>query len=93
MTPDKSKQGIEDVIEKVLKDDLLPNGAKKWVLHGSHEFFIKALSPAIKEYYLGLLPKEEALMLFPGKPRNSRYSCRIKGRNTAIQEMREKITK
>jgi len=41
------KERLPGIIEKTLKDDVLPSGAKKWVLHGSWEMFKNELSQAI----------------------------------------------
>jgi hypothetical protein len=80
--------GIEEIIfESMLCHTSMAN-------RGECEQEVKELVLAIKEYYLGLLPKEED-MHYTGEQQHdilrdirNEYGA---GRNSAIQEMRDKI--
>lgn len=91
MTPDKSKQGIEEIL-KVIETSTVARRCRASYrtvedMHDNYPRESEELVLAIKEYYLGLLPKIKIL-----KETDTILETHINiGRNTAIQEMREKI--
>lgn len=83
MTPDKSKQGIEDIIVRSNFYERAEGSYKDYRLMSEE---VTLLANAIKEYYLGLMPNN----LTPDIARMP-ISAFQKGYNTAIQEMRERM--